>query len=110
VNVNVECYGRSHPIRDDEPNMTLTYNIEPTNAGVVVVDTAESFLTTCIDCTPPRQVIIETLRDRGLPCHPIRPTSSRTERHNPPPRTGDHRCGAWNPVTAFAEAPRRSSQ
>ena len=68
--MNMECYGCSRPIPDGEPYVSVNYHIERTQDGIVVVDQAESFLTTCIDCAPPRQAIAAALRNAGLPVPP----------------------------------------
>jgi hypothetical protein len=64
------CYGCSRPIPDGEPYVSVDYHIERTDEGMVIVDQAESFLTTFIDCAPPRRVIAEALRAAGLPVPP----------------------------------------
>jgi hypothetical protein len=66
----MECFGCSRPIPDGEPYVSVDYHIERTNAGMVVVEEAESLLTTCLDCAPPRRVIAEALRDVGLSVPP----------------------------------------
>jgi hypothetical protein len=68
--MNMECYGCGRPIPDREPYVSMDYHIERTNEGMVVVEGAESFLTTCTDCAPPRQAIVEALRNAGLPVPP----------------------------------------
>ena len=64
------CLVKGVPIPDGEPYVSVDYHIERTHDGIVMVEEAASFLTTCIDCAPPRQAIAEALRDAGLPVPP----------------------------------------
>lgn len=79
------CSGCDRPIPEDEPYMSLNYHIERFDTesvvvdddgdttlrrGSITVDHAEMLLTTCIDCTPSRAVLVDALRSAGLPVPP----------------------------------------
>ena len=62
--MNIVCDLCRRNIPSAEPFMTVSYQLERSDAaGYVTVDEAESLLTACMDCAPPRTSVAARLAD-----------------------------------------------